>query len=216
MGASLIAMGQNQEAAKVLRKGSRLDGNGLRDRPAHDNARMASLLQLGSLYTQQGKLQRALAVYREALHSHPSRYPLQVRPLLPRQILCGALRGKTVIINSNSSSHYYGITVHEEEIQRILLVYATIHRLLADVITKINSRRRCQNGFFVPSLIHILYHLPPTTITTAPFLGGSVIYNTQRKLDGGGSGRRFYVSTPYFIRSPAYDLWGQLTDINFQ
>lgn len=48
-------MGQNQEAAKVLRKGSRLDGNGLRDRPAHDNARMASLLQLGGLYTQQGK-----------------------------------------------------------------------------------------------------------------------------------------------------------------
>lgn len=82
MGASLIAMGQNQEAAKVLRKGSRLDGNGLRDRPAHDNARMSSLLQLGGLYTQQGKLQRALAVYREALHSHPSRYPLQVGPLL--------------------------------------------------------------------------------------------------------------------------------------
>lgn len=78
LGASLIGMGQNQEAARVLRKGSRLDGNGLRDRPAHDNARMASLLQLGGLYTQQGKLQRALAVYREALHSHPSRYPLQV------------------------------------------------------------------------------------------------------------------------------------------
>lgn len=82
MGVSLIALGKNQDAVNVLRKGSRLDGNGLRDRPAHENARMASLLQLGGLYTQQGKLQRALAVYREALHSHPTRYPLQVSPQL--------------------------------------------------------------------------------------------------------------------------------------
>lgn len=82
MGVSLIAMNHTHEAAKVLRTGSRLDGKGLRDRPAHENARMASLLQLGGLYTQHGKLKSALAVYREALHSHPARYPLQVRPLL--------------------------------------------------------------------------------------------------------------------------------------
>lgn len=78
MGVSLIAMNHTHEAAKVLRKGSRLEGKGLRDRPAHENARMASLLQLGGLYTQHGKVKSALAVYREALHSHPPRYPLQV------------------------------------------------------------------------------------------------------------------------------------------
>lgn len=75
----MIALGKCQEAAAVLRKGSRLDGHGLRDRTAHENAKIASLLQLGGLYGEQGKLQRALAVYREALHVLPSNYPPQVR-----------------------------------------------------------------------------------------------------------------------------------------
>lgn len=78
MGTSLIALGRCNEAAKILRDGSKLDGNGLRDRSAHDNARMSMLIQLGSLYAEQGKLQRALAVYREALHNLPKNYPPQV------------------------------------------------------------------------------------------------------------------------------------------
>lgn len=78
LGTSLIALGRCQEAASVLREGSKLDGVGLRDRAAHDNARISALLQLGNLYADQGKLQRALAVYREALHILPDRYPPQV------------------------------------------------------------------------------------------------------------------------------------------
>lgn len=78
LGTSLIALGKCQEAAQVLYEGSRLDGEGLRDRVAHENAKMASLLQLGSLYNDQGKLQRALATYREALHNLPEQYPPQV------------------------------------------------------------------------------------------------------------------------------------------
>lgn len=78
MGTSLIALGRCHEAASILRKGSKLDGNGLRDRTAHNNARISMLLQLGSLYVDQGKLQRALAVYRETLHSLPKNYPPQV------------------------------------------------------------------------------------------------------------------------------------------
>lgn len=78
MGTSLIALGRCHEAAAILRKGSKLDGNGLRDRTAHNNARISMLLQLGSLYVDQGKLQRALAVYRETLHSLPKNYPPQV------------------------------------------------------------------------------------------------------------------------------------------
>lgn len=78
LGTSLIALGRCHEAALVLRDGTKLDGSGLRDRTEHENARISSLLQLGGLYTKQGKLQRALAVYREALHTLPSSYPPQV------------------------------------------------------------------------------------------------------------------------------------------
>lgn len=79
LGTSLIALGRCHEAASVLRDGTKLDGTGLRDRSAHENARISSLLQLGGLYADQGKLQRALAVYREALHTLPHNYPPQVR-----------------------------------------------------------------------------------------------------------------------------------------
>lgn len=78
MGTSLIALGRCNEAAKILREGSKLDGYGLRDRSAHDNARISMLIQLGSLYAEQGKLQRALSIYREALNSLPKNYPPQV------------------------------------------------------------------------------------------------------------------------------------------
>lgn len=70
----------------MLRDGSKLDGVGLRDRSAHDNARISMLLQLGSLYAEQGKLQRALAVYRETLHSLPKNYPPQVSAAIERTI----------------------------------------------------------------------------------------------------------------------------------
>lgn len=78
LGTSLIALGRCKEAAAVLRDGSKLEGVGLRDRTAHNNARVSTLLQLGGLYAEQGKLQRALAVYREALHMLPDTYPPQV------------------------------------------------------------------------------------------------------------------------------------------
>lgn len=78
LGTSLIALGRCHEAASALRDGTKLDGTGLRDRTAHENARISSLLQLGGLYADQGKLQRALAVYREALHTIPRNYPPQV------------------------------------------------------------------------------------------------------------------------------------------
>ncbi|CRL02602.1 CLUMA_CG015797, isoform A [Clunio marinus] len=77
LGTSLIALGRCHEAASVLRDGTKLDGTGLRDRTAHEYARISSLLQLGGLYADQGKLQRALAVYREALHTLPQNYPPQ-------------------------------------------------------------------------------------------------------------------------------------------
>lgn len=72
LGTSLIAMGKCHEAVKVLQEGTKTDGTGVRDRSAHENARMSAYLQLGNLYAEQGKLQRALAVYREAMHSLPA------------------------------------------------------------------------------------------------------------------------------------------------
>uniref|UniRef100_A0A1A9UXH9 dolichyl-phosphate-mannose--protein mannosyltransferase n=1 Tax=Glossina austeni TaxID=7395 RepID=A0A1A9UXH9_GLOAU len=77
LGISLIAVGKCQEAAQVLQDGSRLNGTGVRDRNSHENARISSYLQLGALYADQGKLQRALAVYREALHELPHNYHMR-------------------------------------------------------------------------------------------------------------------------------------------
>ncbi|XP_075154079.1 transmembrane O-mannosyltransferase targeting cadherins 2 [Haematobia irritans] len=74
LGISLIALGKCQDAAQVLQEGSKVDGTGVRDRQGHENARITSYLQLGALYVEQGKLQRALAVYREALHELPHNY----------------------------------------------------------------------------------------------------------------------------------------------
>ena len=78
LGTSLIALGRCHEAASVLRDGTKLDGTGLRDRSAHENARISSLLQLGGLYADQGKLQRAKTIYIEALETLPKNYPPQV------------------------------------------------------------------------------------------------------------------------------------------
>lgn len=58
----------------MLHDGAQLEGVGLRDRSAHDTARVGALLQLGGLYAEQGKLHRAVAVYREALHILPDTY----------------------------------------------------------------------------------------------------------------------------------------------
>jgi tetratricopeptide (TPR) repeat protein len=73
-----MALGRCKEAALVFRDGTKLDGRGVRDRTEHENARISSLLQLGGLYEDQGKLQRALAIYREALHTIPINYPPHV------------------------------------------------------------------------------------------------------------------------------------------
>lgn len=77
LGAALIAAGRCQEAASILQQGSKLDGTGLKDRREHETAKISALLQLGSLYSDQGRLQRALAAYREAVHSLPNHYPPQ-------------------------------------------------------------------------------------------------------------------------------------------
>lgn len=72
LGISFIALGKRQQAIEILQVGSTLDGTAVRDRSAHDQARSSAYLQLGALYVEQGKLQRALAVYREALSSLPA------------------------------------------------------------------------------------------------------------------------------------------------
>ncbi|XP_046472791.1 protein O-mannosyl-transferase Tmtc2 [Neodiprion pinetum] len=77
LGAALISAGRGTEAAAILRTGASLDGSGLKDRRAHEAARVQALLQLGALYGDQGRLQRALAAYREALHALPEHYPPQ-------------------------------------------------------------------------------------------------------------------------------------------
>lgn len=77
LGAALISVGRGTEAAAVLRTGASLDGSGLKDKRAHEAARVQALLQLGALYADQGRLQRALSAYREALRALPDHYPPQ-------------------------------------------------------------------------------------------------------------------------------------------
>ncbi|XP_017489517.1 PREDICTED: transmembrane and TPR repeat-containing protein CG4341, partial [Rhagoletis zephyria] len=72
LGTSLIALGRCREAAHILKEGTQLNGTGVRDRNAHNNARISAYLQLGALYAEQNKLQRALAVYREVLYAFSS------------------------------------------------------------------------------------------------------------------------------------------------
>lgn len=84
LGISFIALGKRQQAIEILQAGSKLDGATVRDRGAHDQARSSIYLQLGALYVEQGKLQRALAVYREALSSLPG--VLQQREVLYQRI----------------------------------------------------------------------------------------------------------------------------------
>ncbi|KAH8271113.1 hypothetical protein KR018_012409, partial [Drosophila ironensis] len=84
LGISFIALGKRQQAIEILQAGSNLDGATVRDRGAHDQARSSSYLQLGALYVEQGKLQRALAVYREALASLSG--ALQQREVLYQRI----------------------------------------------------------------------------------------------------------------------------------
>lgn len=81
LGNALIAAGRCQEAVAVLRQCSRLDATGLKDRREHEAARVSALLQLGALYSEQGRLRRALAAYREAAHVVPEHYPPQVNSL---------------------------------------------------------------------------------------------------------------------------------------
>lgn len=80
LGSALVSVGRGTEAVGILRAGASLDGSGLKDRRAHEAARVQALLQLGGLYADQGKLQGALSAYKEALHVLPEHYPPQVSP----------------------------------------------------------------------------------------------------------------------------------------
>ena len=70
--------GKCQEAVEILIKASKLDGTGLKDRKSHENAKISAFLQLGSLYSQQGRFQNAINAYKEALHILPDNYQPQV------------------------------------------------------------------------------------------------------------------------------------------
>lgn len=81
LGTALIASGRCEEAITILRQASKLDGTGVKDRREHENAKVSALLQLGALYSDQGRLHNALAVYREAAANLPKNYPPQVNLL---------------------------------------------------------------------------------------------------------------------------------------
>ncbi|XP_046590337.1 protein O-mannosyl-transferase TMTC2 isoform X2 [Neodiprion lecontei] len=107
LGAALISAGRGTEAAAILRTGASLDGSGLKDRRAHEAARVQALLQLGALYGDQGRLQRALAAYREALHALPEHYPPQSSRVLEAERWF--LRAQRLAPQDSSVHHHYGV-----------------------------------------------------------------------------------------------------------
>ena len=78
LGATLVSVGRESEAIAVFRAAVSIDGSALKDRKAHEIARFQALLQLGSLYAEQGRLHSALTSYRESLLMMPDHYPPQV------------------------------------------------------------------------------------------------------------------------------------------
>ncbi|XP_050307891.1 protein O-mannosyl-transferase TMTC2-like isoform X2 [Anthonomus grandis grandis] len=77
LGTALIALRRYGEAVVVLERVSTLDGTGLRDKREHKYAKISALLQMGALYSNQGYLHMALAVYRKAVAGLPEYYPPQ-------------------------------------------------------------------------------------------------------------------------------------------
>ncbi|XP_026835157.1 transmembrane and TPR repeat-containing protein CG31690 [Drosophila erecta] len=72
LGTSLISLGDHRpEAISVLRTGARLEGNGVRDRGAHVEARYTCYLQLSVLYRSEGRLRDAAATLKESLKALP-------------------------------------------------------------------------------------------------------------------------------------------------
>ncbi|XP_049318038.1 protein O-mannosyl-transferase TMTC2 [Bactrocera dorsalis] len=124
LGASLIALGRCREAAQILKDGTQLHGTGVRDRAAHDNARISSYLQLGALYAEQGKLQRALAVYREALHALPSTY--YQRDVLYNRI--GDVFGRLQQWNEAERYHYAALQLQPNQVAAHLSYGITLAR----------------------------------------------------------------------------------------
>ncbi|XP_076655074.1 transmembrane O-mannosyltransferase targeting cadherins 2 isoform X2 [Halictus rubicundus] len=107
LGAALASVGRGTEAAAVLRAGASLDGSGLKDKRAHEAARVQALLQLGALYADQGRLQRALSAYREALHALPDHYPPQSSRVLEAERWF--LRARRLAPDDSSVHHHYGL-----------------------------------------------------------------------------------------------------------
>ncbi|XP_033345620.1 protein O-mannosyl-transferase TMTC2-like isoform X2 [Bombus vosnesenskii] len=108
LGAALASVGRGTEAAAVLRAGASLDGSGLRDkRGLTEAARVQALLQLGALYADQGRLQRALSAYREALHALPDHYPPQSSRVLEAERWF--LRARRLAPDDSSVHHHYGL-----------------------------------------------------------------------------------------------------------
>ncbi|XP_068085342.1 protein O-mannosyl-transferase TMTC2 [Anabrus simplex] len=70
--------GQCQEAERLYRICSRLDGSALKDPRTHEAARISALLHLGRLCADQGRLHEAIATYQEAVLTMPDYYPPQV------------------------------------------------------------------------------------------------------------------------------------------
>ncbi|KAA0190185.1 hypothetical protein HAZT_HAZT005266 [Hyalella azteca] len=78
LGLVLGLLGRQQEAEEVYRQCAELDGSGLKDPRTHEATKISALFNLGRLYADDGRYERAIEVYLEAVRRMPAHYTPQV------------------------------------------------------------------------------------------------------------------------------------------
>ncbi|XP_018010138.1 protein O-mannosyl-transferase TMTC2 isoform X2 [Hyalella azteca] len=77
LGLVLGLLGRQQEAEEVYRQCAELDGSGLKDPRTHEATKISALFNLGRLYADDGRYERAIEVYLEAVRRMPAHYTPQ-------------------------------------------------------------------------------------------------------------------------------------------
>ncbi|EEB13476.1 hypothetical protein Phum_PHUM241810 [Pediculus humanus corporis] len=78
LGQLLATQGKCEEAIVILRRCSQLDGTGLKDQKQHETTKITALLHLGRLFADQGRYNKAVSVYMEAVKAMPHFYQPQL------------------------------------------------------------------------------------------------------------------------------------------
>lgn len=86
LGQLLASKGRCEEAEAILKRCSDLDGAGLKDPRTHETTKISALLHLGRLYTERGKYNEAVSVYKKGVRLKPADNQPQVKEIKEREL----------------------------------------------------------------------------------------------------------------------------------